>query len=263
MSPTNMLTVVFNWIISWFLGEDYQKLVDPNPQAKPNGPRNPGQKPQLPPPPIPVTPAAGLFEGDYVDTYCYPKHVPIQWSTQPPPPPQRYPGNGFNHQLAPPQRPDMYYVEMQNRFRQMEEQQKIDQREIYELRINAVKMQAELDEIRSHHNLIFLHQPDPMGWTAPHPKKDGGAFGSPPTAFAYVKQESYYSNAAMFSRKTLNDLSPQMDVTDVNNWGPNVSRPNPNERNNVHPPFVFQMQPPNETPTTQDSQKRIQYRKYF
>jgi hypothetical protein len=26
---------------------------------------------------------------------------------------------------------------------------------------------------------------------------------------------------------------------------------------------VFQMQPPNETPTTQDSQKWIQYRKYF
>lgn len=235
-----------------------------NPQDKPNGPTNPGQKPQLPPPPIPVTPAAGSFEGDCGDTYyCYPKHVPIQWGNNQTPHPQRYPGNEFNRPLAPPQRPDMYYVEMQNRFRQMEEQQNMDKREIYELRINAMKMQSELDEIRSNQNLIFLHQLAPMGWIAPHPKKDGSPFGSPPTTFASVQPESYYSNAAMASRKTLNDLSPQMDVTDVNNWGPKVPRPNSNERNNVHPPFVFQMQPPNATPTTQDSQKRNQYRRYF
>ncbi|EFX82253.1 hypothetical protein DAPPUDRAFT_316935 [Daphnia pulex] len=263
MSPTTMLTVVFNWIISWFLGEDYQNLVKP----KPTGPTNPGQKPNLPPPPIPVTPATGLFEGDCGDPYySYPKHVPIQLNNQPPS--QRYARNEQFHRqlLAPPQRPDMFYVEMQNRFRQMEEQQKIDQREIYELRINAVKMQAELDEIRSNLNLIFLPQPAPMGWTAPHPKKDGGAFDSSPTTTTSVKPESYYSNAALASSKTQNDLSSRMvDLIDVNNWGPIMPRPNSNERNNVHPPFVFQMAPPKAPPTIQKStgQIRNQYRRHI
>ncbi len=140
MSPATILTVVFNWITSWFLGEDYRKCSEPNP-----GPTNPWQRPQLPPPPIPVTPTAGPFEGDCTyPYYSYPKHVPIQWATQPTPPPQRYPGDEFHRQLPPPQRPDMY-VQLENRFRQIEEQQNMDKREIYELRITAMKMQAELD----------------------------------------------------------------------------------------------------------------------
>jgi hypothetical protein len=108
--------------------------------ANPTGPTNPGQRPQLPPPPIPVTATAGRFTGDCADPYySYLKHIPIQWATQPTPPPQRYPGNEFHHLFPPPQRPEMYLV-MQNRFRQMEKQQNMDKREIYELRMAAMKM---------------------------------------------------------------------------------------------------------------------------
>lgn len=74
---------------------------------------------------IPPISAAVLVQGNYI-YYLRPTYVNTQWPAQP----SGNPNNDFRNPIPPPQRFDLY-LDMRNRFGQIEEQ-KIYKREIYE-----------------------------------------------------------------------------------------------------------------------------------
>lgn len=242
-----MLTTILTWITSWLLGEDFQKLTEPKSQDIPKGPIDPGQRPRLP---IPVRPADEPVERD-CSYYSYPTFIPTQWT--------QAPGNPNQNPVPYPPRVDSF-VDMQNRLRQIEEQRKMDAREIHELRYTVMKMQTEIDEF--HKSQIQYRkgpQPVPMGWASPHLKKDD------PSTLTLVNPITNDINWEK-ANDTQNGKSHRNYLPEINNWEPKMkTRPEWNGRINGYPPFA-QMQPPMGpiTPSfafDSTGQKRNMYRK--